>query len=56
MEKTIYSSWLCAELIRKGFEIKYIKPNPRYPQFDCWVFDKTDAFIKAFGEISQKRK
>lgn len=55
-EYVVYSNWVCAELVRQGFPIKRTQPNPRFPQLDCWVFEKTEEFYNAFGKISQKRK
>lgn len=55
-EKIIYSNWLAGELRKQGFRILRTEPNLRYPQFDCWVFEETEEFIKAFGILSQKRK
>lgn len=55
-EKIIYSNWLAAELRKQGFPIVRTEINPRFPQFDCWVFEQTAEFDIAFGKLSQKRK
>ena len=55
-EYVVYSNWVCAELVRQGFVIKRTQPNPRFPQLNCWVFEKTEDFYNAFGKVSQKRK
>lgn len=53
-EKIIYTKWVAFELRKKGFPIKRVQINPNKPQFDCWVFDESEAFSAALASISNK--
>ena len=53
-EKIIYMPWVAAELRKQGFPILRVEVNPNKPQFDCWVFEKTEALIAAFTKITNK--
>ena len=45
-EYTIYSKWLANALRNQGFRLLRSEPNPKRPQYDCWVFqDNTDLQI-----------
>ena len=51
-EKIIYTSWVAAELKRRGFPIIRVEVNPNKPQFDCYVFEATENLFKALTEIT----
>lgn len=53
-EKIIYSKWLAYELRKLGFPILRTEINPNNPQYDCWVFNYTEEFEKAFLEKTIK--
>ena len=53
MEKIIYTKWIAQELVKHGFRIKRIQQNLKDPTLLCWVFEESDAFKKAFTEITQ---
>lgn len=55
MEFTVYTRRIALELRKLGFEIIRTDINPTHPQFECWVFEKTDALIAAFEQIANKR-
>ena len=56
MEKIIYTTWVACELQNKGFEILRIEPHPREKGLNCYVFNETVDFLKAFTEITHKEK
>ena len=53
-EKIIYTKKIAYDLRKLGCKIIRVEPNPNKPQFDCYVFEETDDFIKAFLEIANK--
>ena len=53
-EKIIYTKWLAYELRKLGFRIIRVEVNPNKPQFDCYVFEDTIEFRKAFNLIVSK--
>lgn len=53
-EKIIYTKRIAYELRKLGFQIVRVEPNPNKPQFDCYVFDATDDFRKAFDTVVSK--
>lgn len=54
MEFTVYTRRIALELRKLGFEIIRTDINPTHPQFECWVFEKTDALIAAFERLAKK--
>ena len=54
-EYIIYTKWLAIELRKQGFKIVRTDVNPNFPQFDCWVFEDTEKFQKAFKEIANRK-
>lgn len=53
-EKIIYTRWLAYELRKAGCRILRKEINPNSPELNCWVFEKTEAFNRAFEEIMNK--
>lgn len=53
---TIYTRWLAAELRNRGFDIIKVQANPNKPEFDCYLFEDTEAFQKALDEINKSRR
>lgn len=52
-EFIIYSRQLAYELRLEGFKILRVEINPYKPQFDCYIFENTDAFQSAFSRLSK---
>ena len=51
-EKIIYTKKVAYELRKQGFPIVRVEVNPNKPQFDCYVFEETEAFKKALTAIT----
>lgn len=51
MNKIIYSLRVMLCLVERGFIPITTMPNPKYPQFNCWIFEVTDSFQQALDEI-----
>ena len=56
MQKVIYSLRVNLELQKKGFIPILEMSNPRNKRFNCWVYEETEAFKKAFDSISSDRR
>lgn len=50
----IYTRWVAFELRKLGFHIVATEPNPRWPQFDIYIFEDTEAFQSALTQITKK--
>ena len=51
-EKIIYTKKVAYKLRQQGFPIVRVEVNPNKPQFDCYVFENTEAFQQALTAIS----
>lgn len=51
-EKIIYTKKVAYELRKQGFPIVRVDVNPNKPQFDCYVFENTEAFQQALTAIT----
>lgn len=49
--KVIYSMRVMLALVNKGFQPKSIMPNPRDPQYNCWIYELTPELQEALDEI-----
>ena len=53
----IYSARVMTQLVELGFMPKETMKNPKYPQYDCWIFENTKEFQgvlpKVLGGISE---
>lgn len=47
----IYSAKIMTQLVELGFTPIFTMKNPKYPQFDCWVFRKTSEFQKVLDKV-----
>lgn len=47
----VYSLKIHTALQLKGFKHIGTMPNPKNEQYNCWIYEKSPAFIKAFNEI-----
>ena len=47
----VYKMKLAMALMEKGYSPLYTMPNPKNTTLICWVFQKTDAFLKDFEEL-----
>lgn len=54
-EKIIFTRRVAYELRRQGFSIIRVEPNPNKPEFDCWVFEDTQALADALTAITNKQ-
>lgn len=48
----IFSKKLALELRKRGFKIIGTEPNYKYPQFDVYLFEKSDNLSKAICDIN----
>lgn len=51
MEKVIFSKRIAIELRKNGFRIIRVEPNRSKPQYDCYVFEYTEALQKELDRI-----
>lgn len=49
--KVIYSMRVMLALVNKGFKPKSVMPNPRDPQYNCWIYELTPELQEALDEI-----
>lgn len=49
--KIVYSLRVHTLLQMQGFNYVCVMPNPQNEQYNCWVYERTPAFLKAFEEI-----
>jgi hypothetical protein len=49
--KIIYSLRVMLALRAAGFEPLTTMPNPKHPQYNCWVFEETEDFKQELDEI-----
>ena len=55
-EYIVYMPYIATELRKEGFNIIRTEVNPHKPQFECYVFENTPEFIKAFTRITSQSK
>lgn len=51
MYKIIYSLKVMLQLVEFGHVPTKTMPNPKYPQYNCWVFEITDAFQRDLDKV-----
>lgn len=49
--KIVYSLRIHLELQKQGFSPLVEMQNPHAPKFNCWVYDASEQFLKAFDQI-----
>lgn len=54
-EKIIYSKRIAYELRKMGFKILRLDVNPRYPEFDIYIFSNTPELQKALDFLLKGR-
>ncbi len=52
--KIVYSMRVMTKLVERGFFPVHEMPNPKNPEYRCWVFNNTKSFEKALLEILGK--
>ena len=50
-KQIIYSAKIMTQLVERGFYPEQTIPNPRFPQYDCWVFDLTPEFQSVLSSL-----
>lgn len=53
IEKIIYTRRIAYELRKMGFPIVRVEINPNKPEFDCYVFEETEAFLAALTKLTR---
>lgn len=48
----VYMPKIAKALSKKGFKIIEVIPNPKKPQYQAFVFEKTQEFLLAFTQIA----
>ena len=46
--KIVYSLWIHIELQAQGFNYITEMKNPKDSRYNCWVYEETPEFLKAF--------
>lgn len=54
--KIVYSLQMHIELQRQGFQYITEMKNPKNQRFNCWVYEITPAFQKAFDALIEGGK
>lgn len=52
--KIIYSLQIHIALQAQGFQYMTEMKNPKNPHFNCWVYEETDEFLRAFDALLRK--
>ena len=47
----VYSLKIHTALQLRGFKYIGTMPNPKNEQYNCWMYEKSPAFVEAFNEI-----
>ena len=50
--KIIYSLKVHLKLQSMGFEYLSEMKNPRFPQYNCWVYENTESLKLALGSLN----
>ena len=50
----VYMPNIANALIKEGFEVLEIIPNPKKPQYNAFVFEATQEFLRKFTFIANK--
>ena len=50
----IYSLAVMEKLVENGHFPIQTMPNPKYPQYNCWVFKVDDDFMRDFVEAQRR--
>lgn len=51
MNKIIYSLKVMRQLVEAGFFPVATLPNPKKPEYNCWVFEVSEEFQKELDRI-----
>ena len=51
MNKIIYSLRIMLRLVEMGHVPVSTIPNPKYPQFDCWIFKVDEDFEEDLNKV-----
>ena len=51
--KIIYSLKVHLKLHSMGFEYLSEMKNPRFPQYNCWVYENTESLKLALGALKR---
>ena len=54
-ERVIYMASIAVELRNRGFRILRTEVNFKNPQYDVYIFEKTEALNHALEEILKKK-
>lgn len=50
--KIIYTLKLHVALQQMGFQYQTEMRNPKYPMYNCWVYEATPAFLDALTRLT----
>lgn len=53
-EKVVFTRRIAQQLIRQGFKVIRVEPNPKKPELDCYIFAETPEFKTAFANIANR--
>ena len=55
-EYTVYSKWVAHRLRQQGFRQIRVETNPRFPTFDCWVFEDCEDLRIAISYFQNMKR
>lgn len=47
----VYSKRVMTELLVRGFSPIMEVPNPTYPQYNCWIYERSEDFDAVFADL-----
>lgn len=54
-EYIVYMPYVAAALRNRGFKLLRVEANPKKPQYDCYVFERSEELFNAINEITRKQ-
>ena len=54
--KIVYSLKIMLALAEKGIIPEKTMKNPRWEQFNCWLYNDTPEFYEAFNQVQKELK
>ena len=52
----VYSLKVMEKLVERGHFPLQMMPNPKFPQYNCWIFFVDESFLTDFEEVQGEGK
>ena len=52
----VYKMEYAMELIAMGHKVLGVMPNPKRPEFNCWVFKSDETFSEDFSNLRAENR